>query len=115
MPEKNMYVIGVDLGGTKIYATVVDKNGQILASARKKTKAEAGFENVVTRIAKCVKEAAENAKIDYDSQILAVGLGSPGPLNLVEGKIIETPNLKWKDAPLKARLEELLQKKVTLE
>jgi glucokinase len=114
MPEKK-YVIGVDLGGTKIYSVVANKNGEIIATARKKTKSELGFEAVVERIAKCVKTAAANAKIDLENDVAAIGVGSPGPLDLTEGKIIETPNLKWKDAPLRAKLEELLQKKVTID
>ena len=50
MPESNMFVVGVDLGGTKIYSIVADKKGRIIASARKKTKANLGFEAVVDRI-----------------------------------------------------------------
>jgi len=115
MPESSKYVIGVDLGGTKIYSTVVDDKGKILASARKKTKAELGFKSVVTRIAKCIEEAVAKAGIDYETQVLTIGIGSPGPLDLTEGKIIETPNLKWKDAPLRAKLEERLNKKVTID
>jgi glucokinase len=114
MPD-NKYVIGVDLGGTKIYTIVADKDGNILATARKKTKSEQGFDAVVGRIAKCVKEAAANAEIDLESDVAAIGLGSPGPLDLTEGKIIETPNLKWKDAPLRSSLEKLLGKKVTID
>ena len=115
MPSHDKYVIGVDLGGTKIYAIVVDKNGKILGSARKKTKAELGFDAVVKRISKCVMDVVQKCKLDYESQILAVGIGSPGPLDLDEGKIIETPNLKWVDAPLKARLQELLGKPVAID
>lgn len=115
MAKNDKYVIGVDIGGTKIYAAVADKNGAILSSARKKTKAEQGFESVVVRIAKCVKEAVQKANIDYESQVLAIGAGAPGPLNLKEGKIIETPNLKWVDAPLKARLQKLLKKPVSID
>lgn len=114
MPE-NKYVIGVDLGGTKIYSIVVDKDGKIIATARKKTKSEQGFAAVVDRIAKCINEAAVNAKIDLATDVVAIGVGSPGPLDLTEGKIIETPNLKWKNAPLRAKLEELLGKKVTID
>ncbi|MBN1481365.1 ROK family protein [candidate division KSB1 bacterium] len=115
MPQNSKYVIGVDLGGTKIYSTVVDMAGNIQASARKKTKAELGFDVVVGRIAKCIKEAADRGGIDLDTDIATIGIGSPGPLDLDKGMIIETPNLKWKDAPLKARLEEILHKKVVID
>lgn len=115
MSENENYVVGVDIGGTKIYSVVADRNGNIISSARKKTKAEQGFESVVARIAKCVREAVEKAGIDYESQVLAIGAGSPGPLDLKEGKIIETPNLKWIDAPLKKSLQKLLKKPVSID
>ena len=108
------YVIGVDLGGTKIYAAVIDRNDKMRGSARKKTKAENGFESTVKRVVSCIENAVEDAGITLD-QIVGIGVGSPGPLDLKEGKIIETPNLKWKDAPLKARLESALGKPVKID
>ncbi len=108
------YVVGIDLGGTKIYAAVVDREGKILATARKKTKAEKGFSKTVKRIAKCAEKAIENAGLQAND-IAAVGMGSPGPLDLKNGKIIETPNLKWVDAPIQKELEGLLEKPVYIE
>jgi len=115
MSENDKYVIGVDIGGTKIYAAVVDANGAIIGSARKRTKAHLGFDAVVGRIEKCIRKAAESCDVDIDSQITAIGIGSPGPLDLKEGKIIETPNLKWVNAPLKSRLQELTNKPVVVD
>ncbi len=115
MAEQNQYVVGVDLGGTKIYSAVIDRQGKIVGTARKKTKAELGFETVMERVATCVKDAAKEADVNFETQILAVGMGSPGPLDLKEGKIIETPNLKWEDAPVKSRLQTLLKKPVQID
>ncbi|NIA31044.1 MAG: ROK family protein [Actinobacteria bacterium] len=112
--KNNELIIGVDLGGTKIYSAVVDRQGKIIATARKKTKPELGFDVAVKRIADCIFEAAENAQVDFTS-IKAVGVGSPGPLDLKAGKIIETPNLKWTDAPLKAKIEEYVKKPVKID
>ncbi len=115
MSNNDSFVIGVDLGGTKIYAAVVDKNGKIIATAKKKTKAECGFKQVATRISKCIFKAAENAKLNFEKQVLTIGIGSPGPLDLKKGEVIETPNLKWKNAPLKKELEKLTGKKVVVD
>ena len=112
--SEKKYVIGIDLGGTKIYAAVVDRAGKIHGAARKKTKADLGFKVAVQRIAKTAVAAVTNAGIDM-VEIKAVGIGSPGPLDLKEGKIIETPNMTWKDAPLKAELELALEKPVRLD
>ncbi|MBN2413115.1 ROK family protein [candidate division KSB1 bacterium] len=114
MDDKIKYVVGVDLGGTKIYAAVIDKKGKIYGSARVKTRAEEGFNAVIDRLFDCIMQAVNNSKITL-AEIGAVGLGSPGPLDLEEGKIIETPNLGWKDAPLKARLEKTIKKPVRVD
>jgi len=108
---KKKYVVGIDLGGTKIYAAVVDAKGKILGAGRKKTKSEQGFATTVQRMAACVHEAVDAAAVPYDA-IQAIGVGSPGPLDLKKGIIINTPNLKWKDAPLKKELKKMLQKPV---
>jgi glucokinase len=113
-PKKQELVIGIDLGGTKIYAAVVDKKGRILGSARKRTKAEQGFDMTIQRMATCVEQAVAAAGVGMD-EIAAVGVGSPGPLDLKKGRIIETPNLKWKDAPLKADLKKHLQRPVAID
>jgi glucokinase len=109
MSERVKYVIGIDLGGTKIYAAVVDRAGKIIASARKRTKSELGFDSVAARMVACAREAVSQAKMTFND-IVAIGIGSPGPLDLKQGTIIETPNLGWKNAPLKATIENALQK-----
>jgi glucokinase len=108
---KNGLVAGVDLGGTKIYAAVVDRKGKIVGSERKKTKAELGFPTTVNRMAECVRSAAAAAGVSLD-EIKAVGVGSPGPLDMKKGVIIESPNLDWKGAPLRKELKRLLGKPV---
>ncbi len=108
MQTNKEYVVAVDLGGTKIHSVVVDRQGNIYGSARKKTKAELGFDVVIERLVSCVNEALAAAGKSID-EMAAVGIGSPGPLDLKEGSIIETPNLGWKNAPLKKRIEESLQ------
>lgn len=114
--DKNnfQYVVGVDLGATKIYAAVIDKKGKIYGSTRTKTNAEEGFNSVIDRMFDCIMKAIETCGLTL-ADIGAIGVGSPGPLNLEEGKIIETPNLGWKDAPLKSRLEKTLKKPVKID
>jgi glucokinase len=113
-PKNQEYVVGIDLGGTKIYAAVVDRKGRILGVGRKRTKVELGFDVTVERMVTCVRDAITEAKVDF-ADIIAIGVGSPGPLDLKKGSIIETPNLKWKDAPLKARLKDALKRPVSID
>ena len=53
------YTIGIDLGGTKILAGVVDEKGKILGRAKKTTHADKGPDEVISRIVKCMEEALE--------------------------------------------------------
>ena len=100
----NTNVIGVDMGGTKILAAVVNAEGCILASAKIPTKADKGANVVIDRIASCIQKAIDKSRVAPES-IQAVGIGAPGPLDPGTGVVIFAPNLGWKDVPLKAELE----------
>ena len=100
----NTNVIGVDMGGTKILAAVVNAEGRILADAKIPTKADKGADVVIDRIAECMQKAIDKSRVDPMS-IQAVGIGAPGPLDPGTGVVIFAPNLRWKDVPLKAELE----------
>ena len=101
-------VVGMDMGGTKILAGVVDDSGKIFSTSKRSTKAYAGPDEVIERMAKTVREAVEDAGLKM-SDIQAVGSGAPGPLDPDEGIIWHTPNLPgWDNIPLAALLEESL-------
>ena len=108
-------VVGVDMGGTKILAGVVDDSGKILGASKRATKAYAGPDEVIERMAKTVLEAVERAGLKMED-IAAVGAGTPGPLDPDEGIIWHTPNLPgWVDIPLAARLSERLETPVFID
>lgn len=101
-------ILGVDLGGTKILAAAIDGDGHILGSAKRKTRAERGVDEVITRIAKTAVEAVEDAGLDM-SMILAMGIGAPGVADFKTGVLEFAPNLPdWVNIPLGPRLEEQL-------
>lgn len=101
-------VVGMDMGGTKILAGVVDDSGKIFSTSKRSTKAYAGPDEVIERMAKTVREAVEDAGLKM-SDIQAVGSGAPGPLDPDEGIIWHTPNLPgWDNIPLAALLQESL-------
>jgi glucokinase len=102
------FVVGVDLGGTKILAGVVDSSGEVRARSKKRTRPERGTEQVLERLARCVREAIDEAGIPYD-QIRSVGVGAPGALDPVSGVIAEAPNLGWRNFALKQSLEGVLE------
>ncbi len=114
MSKQAGYVVGVDIGGSKIFAGVVDEAGNILSRAKRKTLAAEGFEVSLGQIVDCITEAIQTSNIP-EEKILAIGLGSPGPLDIEKGIILYTPNLNWKDAPLKDSIEAKFNKPVKVD
>src|SRR5471030_2549831 len=117
--KNTRYVLGVDLGGTKISvgALTVDGSRQY-ALESKPTLAADGADAVVSRIvamigttiAQTMKETGA-AREDF----LGVGIGSPGPLDRKRGLVITTPNLGWHDFPLRDRVAEASGLRATLD
>jgi len=108
-------LIGVDMGGTKIMAAVVDPDGNILARAKRKTKPERGPEQGVERIAGAVRRVLDEAAVPLE-RIASVGIGIPGILDPDSGVLFFAPNLPgWTDVPVRAGLAEKLGLPVALD
>jgi len=117
MPEvssKSEHVVGVDIGGTKIYAGVFNASMECIGKARVSTKAERGHEAVIERVVRCVLDAVDECDLKPD-QIKGVGVGAPGAVDSENGRVIFAPNLEWKDVGLKKALEKQLGVAVFLE
>lgn len=97
------YWIGFDLGGTKMMATVFDKNFKSVGTKRKKTKSSDG-ETGPERLVGVLEEALAEAKIDRE-EVCGIGIGFPGPLDLDKGMVLESPNLGWRNFDLRGLLE----------
>jgi glucokinase len=109
-----LFVLGIDLGGTKINGAVFNQDYQIIGRAFAKTEAWRNDEEVFQRIVRVGNEALADAGIE-PSQLTAIGIGSPGPLDYETGYIIETANLKFKNFPLGPRLSESFNCPVIIE
>ncbi len=106
------YRLGIDLGGTKIHAVVIDRIGAVIGSARLPTKADKGYAKVIKRIAEAALGAADDAGIPF-SKLGRVGLGVPGPVDR-EGNLLFAANLGWKKSPVAADVGARLQVGVVL-
>ena len=101
------YIAGVDLGGTTINTGVVSFDGQrVLGMHTAPTGADKGAKYVVDKIIGMVRESMRVAQEDEafvaaGGEIVGVGIGSPGPLDRATGTVIETPNLGWRNFPLR--------------
>ena len=116
MPENpsKEYLVGVDLGGTKILAGVFNAKLELKGTTKLSTKADRGVDAVIERIARCVKEALDECDLNL-SQLRGIGIGAPGAVDTETGRVIFAPNLPgWKDVPLKKSLEKLLDVPVFL-
>ena len=104
-----MKTLGLDLGGTKILAAVVE-NGQILSRQQLPTP-RTGYPAVLGALAEVAGTLLKN-----HPDITRVGLGSPGPLDIRVGKVVFAPNIPGlEDVPIAGDLSGRLGLSVTLE
>ncbi len=85
-------VAGVDLGGTKILAAIVDEENQILGRAKTSTPAKEGGPAILAAILATLDRAAAEARVSL-AEIAGLGVGSPGPLDPERGVILFSANL----------------------
>lgn len=105
MDTQKKYSIGIDLGGTKILAGIVDtEKGQVVESAKKRTK-KLGSEFIVQRIIETVEKVLCKAQIPI-SQISSIGIGAAGQVDRKNGVLISAPNLDCYDVELKRIMED---------
>ncbi|AGK98676.1 ROK family protein [Clostridium pasteurianum] len=93
------YVIGIDLGGTKISGALSDVDGNVLSQYTLPTNAFEGETAVLERVIKVVDKVLNDGN-KTSEDIKAIGIGSPGPLDAKNGIIITTPNLPFKNFKL---------------
>jgi glucokinase len=92
-----MHTIGVDIGGTKIAAGVVDEDGRILEKLRRDTDPERPGE-----IERAVVELVNELRKDY--LVGAVGVAAAGFVSDDRSTVLFAPNIAWRDYPLRERL-----------
>ena len=115
MSKQRAYALGIDLGGTKILAAVVDiTTGEVIASTRKRTRAEKGQNFVSQRVIELSTGALEAAKLPVDSNIVSVGIGAAGQIDRKAGVIVDSPNLGVKDMPIRDILNKQFGKPVAV-
>lgn len=93
---ENLYV-GVDLGGTKIYTALSTESGEFLKDTIVKTEASKGQEHIVKKIKDSIRHVLEGVDIE---KVKAIGIGSPGPLDIKNGIIVEPANLPFVNFPI---------------
>jgi glucokinase len=111
---KDQIYVGIDLGGTTFTIGLLSSNGDLLSAGNYPTFIERGHEDIIDRMAAEAVKLWEREGFGRED-VLEVGIGSPGPLDLRTGTVITTPNLKWTNVPLRDMIQERLNLPVTID
>ena len=104
--------IGVDIGGSKIVAGVVDSDGQVLARARAATPHLSTTPAVVEDT---IVDAVRRLQTAYRLEIGAVGIGAAGFVDAAGALVRFSPHLSWRDEPVRDALAGRLDLPVVLD
>jgi len=100
--------IGIDIGGTKIAGAVVDESGDILAEARVATQA-GDSEAIIDAVVEMIERLA------VGREITAAGVAAPGFIDAQQSTVYYTPNINWRNEPLRERLLSRLDLDITID
>ena len=103
-----MLALGIDVGGTKVAAGVVDEQGRVLARARRATPSHSPRDVELTI-------AAVVAELRAEHDVRAVGIGAAGFVDEKRSTVLFAANLVWRNEPLKVAMQELVDLPVVVE
>jgi glucokinase len=93
--------VGLDVGGTAMKAGVVDDAGRPLSAVSVPTEAHRGQEFGLRRMCEAIRQAAAAAGVAL-GQVAAIGVATPGLMDIRAGVILDPPNLRpWRDVPVR--------------
>ncbi len=101
--EESLFA-GIDVGGTDIKIGIVNDRGEVVASTRFPTRQEQGPQVAIDRSRDALHRLIEKAGRDQ-RDVRAIGLGTPGPLDIPNGVILAPTNLPaWRNFPIVEKL-----------
>ncbi|RPE74911.1 MULTISPECIES: ROK family glucokinase [unclassified Frondihabitans] len=108
-----MQAIGIDIGGTKIAGGVVTELGDIVAERRVPTPA-GDSESIVSAVVSMIRELQDAAPAS-GGEVVAAGVAAPGFIDAAQSTVYYTPNIPWRNEPLRARLNDQLDLHITID
>src|SRR4051794_30605927 len=103
------YYVGLDVGGSAMKGGVVDDAGRPLSSVSLPTEAQRGQEFGLERMCETIRLAVKEASLTLD-RIAAVGVATPGLMDIPAGVILDPPNLRpWKNVPVRQHVAEVFR------
>ena len=103
-----MHAIGIDIGGTKIAGAVVSETGEIIAEQRVATQA-GDSEAIIDAVVEMIERLA------LGRAITAAGVAAPGFIDSKQSTVYYTPNINWRNEPLRERLLKRLNLDITID
>jgi len=101
--------VGLDVGGSAMKAGVVDDQGKSLASVSLPTEPHRGQEFGLERMCEAIRQAVAAAGLKM-SEIAAIGVATPGTMDIPGGVILDPPNLKpWRNVPVREHIRKIFQ------
>jgi glucokinase len=111
--SEGQVVVGIDMGGTKMFGAVSDLGGKIVQEielSRHGTSGELTFQHLVELV-----EALLSSRKINGRRVRGIGVGVPAITLHKEGVVVWSPSLKWRDYPLKAKLSERFHYPITVD
>jgi glucokinase len=98
--------VGLDVGGSTMKAGVVNEDGQSLSATSLPTEAFRGQAFGLERMCETIRLAITRGGFRPD-QIAAIGVATPGTMDLAAGLILDPPNLRpWQNVPVRQYIQD---------
>lgn len=105
----DQFALGLDFGGTKVLAAVVNvSTGDVVATSKKRTKSTDGPDELIARLVASSESAIKAAALPKKHKIAGIGVGIAGQVDAERGILIGTPNLSQAtvNLPIAARMSD---------
>jgi glucokinase len=114
-PVEEGLIIGVDVGGTKVAAGLVDAAGEIQRQVRKPMVSDQDAESGLAAVRRAI-DALLYGEGNSSPKMRGIGICAPGPLDPTTGTVINPPNVTcWRNFPLSREVEKIYGVKVAID
>lgn len=108
------FSIGVDLGGTNLRIAAVDSDGKLLEKLTLGAEVSRGRDFIISEMCNAIESL--RSKYHNSGELVGIGIGVPGFIDMAAGMVMESPNLPdWKSFPVRDEIERRLNTTVILE
>ncbi len=103
------FFVGLDVGGTSMKGGIVDDEGKSLGSVNLPTEAHRGQEFGLERMCETIRHAVASANLTL-KDVAAIGVATPGTMDIPAGLILDPPNLKpWRNVPVRDHVHKVFR------